>query len=156
MSPSKSKKVTEAPAPEEIIEPEDLYEFELERYRASLKRDREQAMKRYGLTLFHSLDNCEKIEMLKELGFQLAEPEDDYNEGVVAYESGDYKRARELFEKAYKAKEDLISALCNLALTFEKLGNIDKAVNAWKQFLEHPKASKKDKAEVEKHLKELK
>jgi tetratricopeptide (TPR) repeat protein len=156
MSPAKAKAATQPEEPQPSVTKKNLYESEIERYRATLSLDPDVALKRYGFTLYHSLQNREKIQLLRELGFALNQPEDDYNEGVLAYESGDYKRAKELFEKAYKAKDTLTCALYNLALTFEKLENTGKAITLWEQFLEHPKASEQNKANVEKHIKELK
>jgi tetratricopeptide (TPR) repeat protein len=140
----------------EPIEEKEIYEREIDYYRAAIKRNKQQAMKRYGFTLYHSLSKEEKIDFLKDHKFKLDQPEDTYNEAVLAFREEDYNKAKKLFEQVIKAKEDLTYPLYNLALTYEQLGNVDKAIKTWEKYLEHPKVDDDEKAEVENHLKELK
>lgn len=114
---------------------DDLYKFELHRYRTALKRDLGQAYKRYGFTLFHSLDAMERIHWLHEIGFVPTDEIDFYNLGTAAAAQENYQQAKDWFKKALKVKPDMLSAIFNLALCYERLNSQQKANELWEEYL---------------------
>jgi tetratricopeptide (TPR) repeat protein len=116
-------------------EKQDLYKFELQRYRTALKRNLDQAYKRYGFTLFQSLEPMERILWLHEIGFVPVDEIDFYNLGTVAVAQENYQQAKEWFKKALKVRPDMPEATFNLALCYERLANVQKAIELWQEYV---------------------
>lgn len=135
-------------------EPVDFYDKEINKYKKTLKRDKDTAFKRYGFTVFHSLDDYEKIELKEELGFEAVDEQDFYNIATTAAVKGDYEKAKKFFEKALKSKKDFPNASFNLALTYAKLNDNKKAVDLLKDYLKNVE-DPFEKEEVEEFISEL-
>jgi tetratricopeptide (TPR) repeat protein len=57
------------------------------------------------------------------------------DQGVLKYNQGQYESAEQLFKQAIEADSKLSESYYNLALTQEKLGDVENAKNSIKQFL---------------------
>ena len=136
------------------VEEIDPYDAELRRFEATLDSDQNEALDRYGLTLFHSLPPLKQVELGQKLGFPCDSALDHYNLGCLAASNDDMKAALAQFKKAVALDETYTDALYNLALTQEKLGHKAEAVELWKRFMEGAD-SEEDKELVKAHLAEL-
>ena len=132
----------------------DPYDAELRRFEATLDSDQNEALERYGFTLFHSLPPLKQVELGQKLGFPCESPLDHYNLGCVAADNGDMKGALAQFKKALALDESYMDAVYNLALAHEKLGHKADATELWKRFLESADCEE-DKELVRAHLAEL-
>jgi tetratricopeptide (TPR) repeat protein len=133
-----------------------LYEKEMERYRIFLQHGFDVAYKYYGFSLFHSLSNEEKVEILKKLGFEPKNPEDFYNLGCMAAKREDFAAARNFFEKTIALAADFEQAYYNLALTLESLGQDKDAIRNWEIYNEFLDEDSSDTLLVSQHIAELK
>jgi len=133
-----------------------LYEREMERYRVFLQHGFDVAYKYYGFSLFHSLSNEEKVDILKKLGFEPKNPEDFYNLGCMAAKKDDYRAARNFFEKTIELAADFEEAYYNLALTLENLGEENEAITNWEIYNEFLDEDSSEALLVSQHIEELK
>jgi len=133
-----------------------LYEREMERYRVFLQHGFDVAYKYYGFSLFHSLSNGEKVEILKKLGFEPKNPGDFYNLGCVAAKREDYAAARNYFEKTIELAADFEEAYYNLALTLESMGREKDAIRNWEIYNEFLDEDSSEALLVSQHIEELK
>lgn len=58
------------------------------------------------------------------------------NSGVIAYHSGQYEKAQELFNKAIELEPDFTEGYNNLGLTYTEINEEDKATDAFKKAIE--------------------
>jgi len=77
-----------------------------------------------------------------------AEVERLASEAVSAYKGADYKRAVELLQKAYDIRQ-VPALLYNLAKAYDKLGDIDHAYDAYRQYANSAAADPKLKVRAE-------
>lgn len=154
----KSTKDRSKPDPNaQATESQDLYKFELQRYCTALKRDLDQAYKRYGFTLFQSLEPTDKIHWRHEIGFVPVDEIDFYNLGTVAAAQEDYHQAKDWFRKALKVKPEMPGAIFNLALCYERLNSKHKAGQLWEEYLKLLDPAQSEEIEaVKDHLETLK
>ena len=73
--------------------------------------------------------------------------EEHHEKGLSLYNKGKYKEAIEEFEKS-NAISPNPSNIFNMARAYEKLGQFAKAVELYKQYINDPKAEKKEKAKT--------
>jgi len=132
-----------------------LYEREMERYRVFLEHGFDVAYKYYGFTLFHSLSNEEKVEILKKLGFEPKNPEDFYNLGCMSAKKEDYTAARNYFERTIELAADFEQAYYNLALTLERMGEEEAAIKNWEIYSEFLDEDSTEALLISQHLEEL-
>jgi tetratricopeptide (TPR) repeat protein len=64
----------------------------------------------------------------------------DFRAGVEAHEAGDYANAELLFRRSI-ATYPTAAAYCNLALTYDRTGRIDEAIEAYRECAEHDSSS---------------
>lgn len=69
-------------------------------------------------------------------------------EAKTAYRAADYQRAVELFERAYQMRQ-VGALLYNIARTYEKLGDTDKAIERYRRYIESTEAEPVQKAKAE-------
>ena len=122
----------------------------MEKYRQELGENLEEAQRRYGFTLFHSLKSQEKIDHLRRLGFGPHDGIDHYNLGCVDASQANFEQAAAHFEKAVAEQPDWFEALHNLALALERAGQADKARRQWRRCLEV--APESEREAIETHL----
>jgi len=139
---------------EESHEPGDFFENEITKYSANLEADPEDAYRRYGFTLYHSLPAAHMVVESRKLGFYRDDAVDQYNLAGLEIGSENYEAAKDLLEKALKMDDTLADAAHNLALCYEKLDRKSDAVKMWNRFKELAD-EEEDLAPVEAHLAEL-
>lgn len=115
---------------------QDLYEREMARYRRVLESDPQLALETYGMTLVNSLDPAERTLALQAFGHGEATAVDYYNLGVREAQRENYSRAIEHFRQAIEADTDLVDAIHNMAVCYEKTGFNDAAKSTWKVYLD--------------------
>ena len=76
------------------------------------------------------------------------------SDAAQAYHAGDYQRAAQLLERAYKM-QPLPALLYNLAKAYEKLGDDDKAIDLYQRYTASDEADPKLKAKAEARLASL-
>ena len=69
-------------------------------------------------------------------------------EAKSAYRAADYQKAVELFERAYQLRQ-VGALLYNIARTYEKLGDTDKAIERYRRYIESTEAEPAQKAKAE-------
>ncbi|MCB2154452.1 tetratricopeptide repeat protein [bacterium] len=131
----------------------DLYERELDRYRETLKLDYDVALGRYGLTLLNSVNPAESATILRDLGFELTEAVDFYNLGVQAAQEENWSEAIVHFKRAVEIDEEMVQAIHNLALCYEKTGHVPQAKSTWEVYLKHVDGD--DQERIQEHMAEL-
>ena len=136
--------------------PKNLYEKEIERYRVFLQHGFDVAYKYYGFTLFHSLSNEEKVDIMQKLGFEPKNPEDFYNLGCLAAQNNDFNQARKYFEKTIELAADFEEAYFNLAMTHESLGNEKAAIENWEIYSEFLDEDSSEAIHISQHIDEIK
>lgn len=134
---------------------EEFYDVELARYEAVLDRSLDEALERYGFTLFHSLPGLRQVELRQKLGFPVRDAIDNFNLAALAISREDYKGAAQLLEKALKENPDLADAHHNLALCCEKLDRKNDALKHWEAYLEKAE-SEEERQAVQAQISELK
>lgn len=73
------------------------------------------------------------------------------NEALAAYKGADYKRAVELLRRAYDLRQ-VPALLYNLAKAYDKLGDIEHAYDAYRQYVDSAASDPKLKARAETRL----
>lgn len=132
-----------------------LLERQLDEFRKLLAEDPQQAYKRYGVTLVHSLDEETYFQEMTRFGWEPRTALDFYNLAVLATNRGDHEEALDLYEEAIARDEELACAHYNLAATFEALGQEDKQRSSLERYLElmserhRPDLSDEETADVE-------
>lgn len=134
-----------------ISKGEQLLADEVERYTQVLNADLNEAFRRYGYTLLHSLAPSDQVRLRQKLGMATDDAIDLFNLAGLEIEAENYAGAVKLLEKAAGKTPTLADAYFNLALCFEKLGKDDSAKKAWNTFLEIAE-SEEDKAAVREYL----
>jgi len=132
----------------------DFYTGEVNRYTDTLERDLNDAFKRYGFTLYHSLPAPKQLVLAQKLGFLKNDAIDQFNLAGLAIAEEDYPKASKMLQKALELDGTLADAVYNLALCYEKMDNKAEALNLWTRFQELTQVDE-DRAEVEAHLAEL-
>ena len=117
-------------------ESKDLYQAELERFRASWKTSLDGALDRYGMTMIHSITPEEYITLRQQLNVKNEKPQDLYNLGTVAAGLEEYEEAVKNFEACLKMDKTFAPALFNLGVVFEKQGQIDRAKGCFEKYCE--------------------
>lgn len=142
---------------------QDLYDAELERYRQVVREDLDEAMRRYGFTLYHSLvhwdnenrlnleDAILQLEIAERIGMKPRDAMDYFNFAWIAIHKEDWAKAIRLLEGAVNEDPSFADAWYNLALCLERAGKVDEAKQAWEKFLATAE-SEDAKKQVEAHL----
>lgn len=128
----------------------DLYERELDRFRAVLNHDHETALDRFGMTLVHSLPPHERVSALRRFGVEPRTANDYYNLGFAAAQQDDWTEAIAMFRKATGMEEPPKEAFYNLAVAYERNGMAPQAKQAWQAYLDY--VTGEEKTEVKAHL----
>ena len=144
------------PEGESVEEQQNLYDQEVERYKAALNRDLEHAHKRYGFTLFHSLPGPDAVELRQKLGLMGDEATDVYNIGCLAAEKEDYAEAVARFKEAMKKAPEFAEAEFNLAVALAKSGGAAAAKAQFESYLKREELNEEEIAAAEECLQELK
>lgn len=135
-------------------EPVDFFDQEIQRYAASLEADSDDAYRRYGFTLYHSLPAAHMVVESRKLGFYRDDAVDHYNLAGLEIGSENYEAAAGLLEKALKMDDSMADAAYNLALCYEKLDRKQDAIKLWNRFKELAD-EEEEIAPVNAHLAEL-
>src|SRR5689334_6949162 len=72
-------------------------------------------------------------------------------EAITAYKGADYNRAVELLTRAYEIRQ-VPALLYNLAKAYDKLGDVDKAYDAYRRYASSADADPKLKEKAESRL----
>ncbi|AXA35499.1 MAG: tetratricopeptide repeat protein [Candidatus Hydrogenedentota bacterium] len=142
---------------------QDLYDAELERYRQVVRENLDEAMRRYGFTLYHSLvhwdnenrldleDALLQLEIAEKIGMKPRDAVDYFNFAWTAIHKEDWAKAIRLLKSAVTDDPSFADAWYNLALCLERAGKVDDAKQAWEKFLATAE-SEDAKKQVEAHL----
>jgi len=141
MPTSKAKGIKSTPVapdslPKDIPSEKDLYEIELEKYRAFLSTDYEEGLRRYGFAFYFSLSPCERTQLKKKLNFPLNSPIELFNLGCLATQENNFGEAVDFFRRSIELDPQFADAWYNLALCYERLGQKAEARKAWDRYLE--------------------
>ena len=134
----------------------DLYSRQLGVFRRLAKEDWERASEVMGLWHLHSLEPEEKMKLFGKFGFTPKQAQEYYNMGVEAANKGDFKSAEKNFKAALEDNSEFDEALYNLALTYEHIGNIDKALDLWHSYQERIGSRHSDYSAIRSHIRTLK
>ena len=137
----------------------DQYQERAETFTEMLGENRLKAYKRFGFTLFHSMDEEAYFAEMERMGWSLETALDFYNLGVVASGRGHHSKAQELYEKAIKLDGDLAAAHHNLAVACEALDQPAKQKAALEKYIalmdrKDPKAIPEEDRELLKEARE--
>lgn len=132
----------------------DLYERELDRYRETLRLDKDVAAERYGMTLINSLTPAERVQVIRHLGFEITEAVDFYNLGCQSAFEENWSEAINLFRQAAEMDPEMTEAIHNLAICYEKTGHTPQAKATWQVYLDVVEDAH-EKARITDHLKTL-
>src|SRR5688572_22186637 len=133
---------------------EDFYLSEVTRYEATVDRDLDEAFKRYGFTLWHSLPPIKQVQLAKKLGFMGNDAIDHFNLAGVEIANERWDQAAKLLQKSLELDGTFADAAYNLAMVYEKLDRRSDAINVWSRFQELTQADD-DRRALEAHLTEL-
>ncbi len=137
---------------------EEMFRATVDAFRRNLQTNRDQALDRYGMTLYHSLPLDRRTVLGRELGFLKDDAITRYNLGIAAVSEENWTKAIEYFQKSLELDSDLNEALYNLALAKEKNGDVPGAVDSFRMLLSHVRDNEKwaeDVESIESHLQEL-
>ncbi|MEQ8821510.1 MAG: tetratricopeptide repeat protein [Sumerlaeia bacterium] len=132
----------------------DLYNYELERYRETLRSSAATALDRYGFTLLNSLNPAERAATLRDIGFELNDAIDFYNLGCHAATEENWSEAIVHFKRAVDIDPDMTAAYYNLALCYEKTGHVPQAKATWNVYLS-ASDNEDERSRIESHVAEL-
>jgi tetratricopeptide (TPR) repeat protein len=110
-----------------------LHAQEVQRFEQLLKEDPAYAYERCGLGLLYSLQGAELIKELEKFGWKARDAQDLFNLGAIRNERGEHKDAVKYYEKALEGDSQHWRSAFNLALTYEALGEKDKARDTMKK-----------------------
>lgn len=113
-----------------------LYDNQLEGFRKALAQDMETALARYGFALFHSLPLEEQYLYRDALGLLGKGGEEYYNLGVAFAQQNNWDKAIDCWNQALKADAGLADAHHNIALAYEKQGDMGSAKTHFKRYIE--------------------
>lgn len=141
---------------------QDLYAFEIARFRELLRENPDYAWQRYGFTIFYSLPAEETFELRRQLGWKTGDSIDSYNLGAVECRNGNYDEAMKHFEKALTDGCSLPELFYNIAAVHEEKKNMKKAVEFYQKYIDAvekwddiPKTLQAELDEARDHLAEL-
>lgn len=132
----------------------DRYEKDLEEYKQLLSKDSEEALKRFGLALIHSINPAERVLALRSFGIEASSPKDFYNLGVHAIQQDNWTEAIVNFKQAIEADPSQTDAIYNLALCYEKTGHIPQAKQTWEIYVDVI-SDEREKETIREHLETL-
>lgn len=135
-------------------EGEDFYLAEVSRYEATVDRDLDEAFKRYGFTLWHSLPPIKQVQLAKKLGFMGNDAVDHFNLAGVEIANEHWEPAAKLLQKSLELDGTFADAAYNLAMVYEKLNRKNDAINLWSRFQELSQSDDERRA-VDAHMAEL-
>lgn len=115
-------------------EAKDLYHREIERYRHAVQENKDEAYRRYGFTMAHSVEPEEYLAYCLEMGFEPETAVDFYNLGNVAVKNEDLDGAIDYYEKALSIDKQFAPALYNLAAVHEQKEDTKKAADHYKKY----------------------
>jgi tetratricopeptide (TPR) repeat protein len=134
--------------------PEQFHENELELFRQSLAGEGEKAYERWGMAMFHSLNDEDAETQRRALGFEPQDALDFYNRGCLLAQREDYAGAAKAFEQAVALDPKLSEAIFNRALALEYSGDKAAVRKAWQDYLEQSGDSE-EAAEIKSRLEGL-
>jgi tetratricopeptide (TPR) repeat protein len=113
----------------------DLYEKNLSIYRELMTKDKEAALKLFGVTLINSISPAERALAMRDWGSETVSPVDLYNLGCHFAAQQNFGEAILHFKRAIEIDPNLIDAIYNLAVCYEKAGHIPQARSTWDVFV---------------------
>jgi len=134
----------------------DLYERQLNLFRHLIEEDWENAIDICGLWQLHSLSPDEKMRLFEKFQYEACQDVDFYNLGLRSVYEEDYKQAERHFKRSLEENPDFNEAIYNLALTYEHLGNFEKAIDLWQLYQERIGSRHSDYSSVRSHIRTLK
>jgi len=113
----------------------DLYARHVQDFVETAKRDLNEAIQRFGFTIWHSLPPEEAAKIKQQLGVQPLEAVDLYNRGTARAQQGDHAGAEADLRAALQKDPDHALAAYNYAVCLENLNRPDDARRAYEQYL---------------------
>lgn len=123
------------------------------RFGEALEADPEEAYRRWGLALYHSIDDIKAHTKSATLGLKPRDALDHYNLGCTHAAAGKFKDASRAFEKSLELDPNLYEAKHNLALAKEQSGEAEAARKLWTEALEL--ADEEESATIRQHITEI-
>ncbi|KPL09845.1 hypothetical protein AMJ85_05950 [candidate division BRC1 bacterium SM23_51] len=115
---------------------QDLYTRHVEGFVKAAEDNLDQALERYGFTVWHSLPPKEAAILKERLGVSPLEAPDLYNRGTGYALEGKWAEAKADLRAAMEKDPDYAPAAFNLALCLEKTERFDQAREAYESYLE--------------------
>ena len=143
----------EASSQDPARDPAAFLDNQLGMLRQCLAKEGVSAYQRWGLALFHNLNDEEAQAQREEMGIRFGDALDEYNSGCLLAAREDYAGAIEAFVRALAMDPMLDDAAYNQALALELLGRTAESRKAWQQYLEE-RASVEETSEIKQHLTE--
>lgn len=131
-----------------------FYLKELKRYIELVKEDPQKAYDTYGFTLINSINPVDRAYYKIKYGFEAYDSADYYNRGVYMLLENKYKESLDFFDKAIQINDRFPEALYNLAWTYEQLGDVEKSVKYWEEYLDFVEDDNEAEA-LEQHIEAL-
>ncbi|MDX1971321.1 MAG: tetratricopeptide repeat protein [Candidatus Sumerlaeia bacterium] len=132
----------------------DRYEKDLHDFRELLAKDSEEALKRFGLSLIHSINPAERVLALRSFGIDCNSAVDFYNLGVHAIQQDNWTEAIVNFQQAIEADPTQTDSIYNLALCYERTGHTPQARQTWEIYMDVT-SDEREKEQIREHLKSL-
>lgn len=131
-----------------------LYEEGIRHLRAGLDQDMERALKRYGFIYVHSLAPEEHFLQREAMGIKCHDAAGHYNLALAHASRDDFEKAIALWKKALKDDPELACAEFNIAVAYERSGNLSVARKHYETYLEAA-GDAEDIESVQAHLAEI-
>ena len=114
----------------------DLYERNISRFRDIMRDDHVAAFDLFGMTLVNSINPAERAQALRQWGFEVTEAVDFYNLGCQSAHEENWGEALVHFKHAIQLDPNLIQAIYNMAICYEKTGHLPQARSTWEVYVE--------------------
>lgn len=139
----------EKPSPASLTFSDDL----VSRFGGALESDTNEAYQRWGLAMFHSIDEGQAHAELSKLGLEPRDALDHYNIGCTHAAAGRFKDACASLETSLALDPAFYEAKYNLALAKEQTGEAETARKLWTEALEL--AGEEEAGAIRQHITEI-
>lgn len=126
---------TEVVETQEEPKKDEIYTRQIEGFLQSAQEDLDQALDRYGFTVWHSLPPRERVGLKEKLGIGPLNARDYHARGMAYALEDNYKAAEAELKAALKSDPDYAPAAFNLAVCQEKMERFDDARKSYEKYL---------------------
>lgn len=114
----------------------DLYDRNINRFRDLMRDNQATAFDLFGMTLINSINPAERAQALRHWGFEVTEAVDFYNLGCHSAHEENWSEAIVHFKHAIQLDPNMIQAIYNMAICYEKTGHMPQARSTWEVYMD--------------------